>query len=272
LNAEASQQTSASGALGASVPGMADLDANGSWYDVPGQGYIWSPYDAQTQGASFDPYGYGHWVYYPRYGWVWVSGYGWGYAAFDCGEWNYFDSFGWGWAPGGGCSPWWGGGGWGYNLGNGPRGYRPPLRPIKPPIRPHPVGGRTLVASNVVPVDRRVGGTGSGLYSRPSGPVTIAGRTVEPLKPIAPRQQYDRPGGAVAGVHPANGYFPAPSNTYSGARPVASGAHSFTPAPSHASYSGGVSHSAPSGGGGGGGGGHVSSGGGGGGGGGGSHH
>jgi hypothetical protein len=267
LNAEASQQTSASGSLGGTVAGMADLDANGNWYDVPGQGYVWSPYDAQTQGASFDPYGYGHWVYYPRYGWVWVSGYGWGYAAFDCGEWNYFDSFGWGWAPGGGCSPWWGGGGWGYNLGNGPRGYRPPVRPIKPPIHPHPVGGRTLVASNVVPVDRRVAGSGSGIYGRPSGPVTIAGRTVEPLKPIAPRQQYDHPGGVVAGARPANGYFPAPSTTYSGVRPVASGGHPVASAPSHASYSGGASHSAPSGGGGGGGGGgHVSSGGGG------SHH
>ena len=274
LNSEASQQTAASNSFGNSVAGMADLDANGNWYSVPGQGYIWSPYDAQAQGVGWDPYGFGHWVYYPRFGFVWVSGYNWGYAAFDCGTWNYYDSFGWGWAPGGGCNPWWGGygGGWGYNIGSGPRGYQPPRRPIRPPLHPHPI--RTLQASNVVPVDRRVGnGTLSGQDGRARVPVTIAGHTVEPLMPVAPRQTYDRTSdrtsGVLAGAHPANGYFPAPSrpSTPSGARPVASSPRAASSFASHASSSSGASHAAPSGGGGGGG--HASGGGGGGGGG---HH
>jgi len=268
LNSEASQQTAASSSYGTSVAGMADLDANGNWYNVPGQGYIWSPYDAQAQGVGWDPYGFGHWVYYPRFGFVWVSGYGWGYAAFDCGQWNYFDSFGWGWAPGGGCSPWWGGygGGWGYNIGNGPRGYQPPRRPIKPPV--HGFSGRTLVASNVVPVDRRIGGgTLAGIDGRARVPVTIAGHTVEPLKPVAPRQTYDRPTGVLAGSRPANGYFPTPSHpaSGSGAHPVVSGSRPVPSYTSHASPYSGASHPVSSGGGGGGGS-HAS------GGGGGSHH
>jgi len=277
LNAEASQQTAASSAYGTSVAGMADLDANGSWYDVPGQGYLWSPYDAQAQGASWDPYGYGHWVYYPRRGWVWVSGYGWGYAAFNCGTWDFYDSFGWGWLPGGGCGGGYYGGDYGYNIGTYPRGYKPPRRPILPPTHPHPVGSRSLLASNVVPVDRRAAGGSQGILSRPNQPVTIAGHPLQPLKPVAPRQSYDRQPGAMAAARPANGYFPAPSHPASAAPPYrasSSGSHPVSAGPSNhvSSYSGGgASHSVPSGGGaGGGGGGHVSSGGGGGGGG--SHH
>lgn len=278
LNSESSEKTAASSVYGTSTVGMADLDANGSWYNVPGQGYLWSPYEAQGQGAGWDPYGFGHWVFYPRYGWVWVSGYGWGYAAFDCGNWNYFDSFGWGWAPGGGCSPWWGGGygGWGYNIGNYPNGYRPPRRPVLPPRQPKV--GRTLLASNVVPVDRRPAGGTLGIHGHPNQPVTIAGHTVEPLKPVAPRESYEHAGGTLAAGHPASGYFPAPS------RPAGSAPRPVSPGPSRTSTSVGSSHSYSSGGGasshvssggggnvGGGGGGHVSSGGGGGGGGG-SHH
>lgn len=284
LNAEASQQTAASSSYGTSIAGMSDLDANGNWYNVPGQGYLWSPYEAQTQGAGWDPYGYGHWVFYPGRGWVWVSGYSWGYAAFDCGSWNYFDSFGWGWAPGGGCNPWWGGyGGWGYNIGGYPHGYQPPRRPILPPRHPRPADGHTLVASNVVHVDRRVAGSSFGgvYYGRP---VTIAGHTVEPLKPVAPRGSYERPAGVVAYGRPGNGYSPQPSHPaasasgwrpgVSGARPAGAGAShpSYTAGASHSSSSGGSSHVSSGGGGGGGGGGHASGGGGGGGGGGGSHH
>ncbi len=36
-------------------PAWSDLDANGNWYNVPDQGYVWSPNEAATPG--FDPYG-----------------------------------------------------------------------------------------------------------------------------------------------------------------------------------------------------------------------
>lgn len=276
MNAESADRTAASSAFTDSQGlGMTDLDANGNWYNVPGQGYVWSPYDAQAVGASFDPYGFGHWVFYPRYGYVWVSGYDWGYAPFQCGLWNFYDDFGWGWAPGGGCNPWWGfgGGGWGYNIGRGPHGYLPPRRPFRGPANPHPLGGHELRAANVVAVDRRpASAVNMALYAHPSQPVTIAGHTVEPLRPVAPRQGYEHPGTAY-GYRPGSGYYPSPShpgyvpgNGYagqtSGSRPATSYSaptHSAPAAASHPSYSGG---------GGGGGGGHPSGGGGGGGGGG----
>ena len=120
LTAEAASQTGASANLGESQnPAWNDLDANGNWYDVPGQGYVWSPYEAAN--AGFDPYGNGNWMWTPGYGYFWVSGYPWGYMPYQCGAWNFYDGFGWGWAPGmGGCSPWWGGGFYGGpNLGRG---------------------------------------------------------------------------------------------------------------------------------------------------------
>jgi hypothetical protein len=278
LNSESADKTAASGSfVNGQGMGMNDLDSNGNWYDVPGQGFVWSPYDAQLQGAGWDPYGFGHWVYYPRYGYVWASGYGWGYAPYSCGLWNFYDNFGWGWAPGGGCSPWWGGGGyyggyggggW-YNIGRSPRGYQPPRRPQPGPIHPHPGGPHPVtpvhrVGLPTVPVDRRPTGGGSVPVTgrpRPSQPVTIAGHTVEPLRPVAPRTTYERANGFVGrgdqaqnpvygvqsgtGSHP--GYAPMPSRPISqpqpGYRPPSSG---YTPPPrpqpqqpSHPSYGGG---------------------------------
>ena len=146
LTAEASSQTGAADSISpdeSQNPAWNDLDANGNWYNVPGQGYVWSPYDASN--AGWDPYGYGSWMFTPGYGYIWDSGYSWGYLPYQCGAWNFYDGFGWGWAPGlGGCQPWWGCGYYGGpNIGHGPGGYRPIPRPMPPhgPIghRPIPV-------------------------------------------------------------------------------------------------------------------------------------
>jgi hypothetical protein len=202
--------------------------------------------------------------------------------------WNFYDNFGWGWAPGTGCNTWYGGyggygggfggfggGGWVYNIGRGPRGYLPPKRPPTLPGHPHPMGSRDVRTASVITVDRRPpGGVNMAGYARPTQPVQIAGHTVEPLRPVTPRQVYDRPAGVVA--RQPGGYYPAPSHPAAGSyvRPATggyqppaagnyhppastySGHPSSAPAPaSHPSYSGG-------GGGGGGGGGHPSGGGG----------
>ena len=101
LNAEAADQTGAANNFvnnNAPNPAWNDLDANGNWYNVPGQGYIWSPYEASD--AGWDPYGNGNWMWTPGYGYIFVSGYPWGYMPYQCGMWNYYDGFGWGWAPG----------------------------------------------------------------------------------------------------------------------------------------------------------------------------
>jgi hypothetical protein len=259
LTAEAATQTGAPSNLGQSQnPAWNDLDANGNWYNVPGQGYVWSPYGAA--GAGFDPFGYGNWMYTPGYGYLWISGYPWGYLPYQCGNWNFYNGFGWGWAPGmGGCMPWWGLGFYGGpNIGFAPNGYRPLPRPILPRGAPIPRKPIPMIA-----VNRHATLVTSGLPARDKNtPVTIAGSTVQPLRPLASRPVYDRT------AAPGNRSVQTPGGQARSPSSGSSSSHS-SGAPSHSSgSSGGGSHS--SGGGGGGGGGH--SGGGGGGGGGGGHH
>ncbi len=183
MTSEAAAQSPASANLGESQnPAWNDLDASGNWYDVPGQGYIWSPYEAAS--AAFDPYGFGNWMWTPGYGYLWVSGYPWGYMPFQCGAWNYYNNFGWGWAPGlTGCSPWWGLGFYGGpRFGALPPGYRVIPRPILPR---RPIGGRpiAMIAVNHSPVV-----SGSPLPARNRNtPVTIGGSTVVALRPLPSR-------------------------------------------------------------------------------------
>jgi uncharacterized protein DUF6600/FecR-like protein len=168
--------------------GWSDLDANGSWYDVPGQGQVWQPNVALDPG--FDPYGYGSWVWYPGSGYVWASGYTWGWTPYRCGNWSYWDDFGWGWQPGNGCgfgSGWGLGGGGGYviNIVRPPRGYHFRPIPVHGPGGVHPIRVGHPVAN---PVQIRT----------IRGPRTIAGRTVEPLRPV-------QGAAAIRGIRPLGG-------------------------------------------------------------------
>jgi hypothetical protein len=293
LSAEAAARTKATKSFANSNnPAWGDLDANGNWYAVPGQGYVWSPYEAGGAGAGWDPYGCGHWAYTPRFGYVWVSCSSWGYLPFQCGAWNFYNDFGWGWAPGmGSCEPWWGSGAYGYNVGLTPAGYRLPLRPgpHQPGRLPWGGGGKPGRPHPVISVDRRPPTRNAGLAAGDkSAPVVIAGHTVQPLRPLSPRPQYQRPasgfvdrpqtaqpgertqfaparmsGSAGGGGRAANPSTPGTNNGGRSSYPASPSANSRggqnTQAPSH-SYSGGggsASHSSS-----GSGGGSVSSGGG----------
>ncbi len=207
-------------------PAWNDLDANGSWYNVPGQGYVWSPYEAAN--AGWDPYGNGNWIASPGYGYIWASANPWGYLPYQCGMWNFYNGFGWGWAPGmgmgmgmgmggmgmggmgmgfGSCNPWWGQGRYGgANIGQGPVGYRPIIRPV---LR-GPVG---RIVNPIVPVSRTFNGGGGGFPARTrNSTVLIAGHTIEPLKPVPGANSYVRSASGFV-YHPAGG-------TYQGARPA----------------------------------------------------
>jgi hypothetical protein len=267
-SAAASRTEATSSFVNNSNPAWNDLDANGNWYNVPGQGYVWSPYDAA--GAGWDPYGNGYWMFTPRFGYMWVSGDSWGYMPFNCGMWNFYNDFGWGWNPGAGaCNPWWGAGLWGPNIGIYPFGYLPPRRPIRPPTRgPVRAGGR-VGPYPLIAVNKRPPSGASGMPARDRNvSVTIAGHVVMPVRTLSPRPVYDR-STATYGTHAAPVVSGArnPNGTLGGSapRPSGGGWHS---APSHASAPAPASHaaSAPSGGG------ASHAGGGGGGGGGGSHH
>ena len=53
LSAAAADQTPATEDLPDSKnPAWGDLDANGNWYDVPDQGYVWSPNEATNPGLG----------------------------------------------------------------------------------------------------------------------------------------------------------------------------------------------------------------------------
>ena len=162
---------------GAQGYGWSDLDANGTWYDVPGQGPVWQPTVA-VDDSSFDPYGNGAWIDYSGVGYIWASGYSWGWTPYRCGDWSYFSSFGWGWAPGSGC----GGRGWGFagggrpvNIAIAPINYRA-IRVPTPGHGPE----RPLIAV------RSPGMNPSAMQNRPGArvPRQIAGVTARPIVPV----------------------------------------------------------------------------------------
>lgn len=162
-----------------------DLNSNGNWYNVPGVGYVWSPYAASASG--WDPYGCGYWVMTPAYGYVWASCYPWGFMPYAGGAWGFYDGLGWGWSPGGG-GWWWNNGGWAPLVGDTAFRYSVPKRPHGGPISPgHGNPGGTSV-SRVVAVNR-FHSDGHAVTPQPrSGAVTIAGATVQPLKPVVVQQ------------------------------------------------------------------------------------
>lgn len=239
LTAQEAQRTQATvNVPDAANPAWSDLDANGNWYNVPGQGYVWSPYAASASG--WDPYGCGYWVMTPGYGYVWASCYPWGFMPYAGGAWGFYDGFGWGWSPGG-SGYWWNTGGWSPLVGNTAFRYNPPHRPHGGPISPgHGNPGGTSVP-RVVAVNR-FHSDGKTLTAQPrGGPVTIAGTTVQPLRPVAVQPvRGHAPGvgvaytpapthGARSGAVPANGFNQQMGNGNAGMRPV------YVPAPANGS-------------------------------------
>lgn len=246
-----------------SNPAWSDLDANGTWYDVPGQGYVWSPYEAAS--AAWDPYGSGNWVYTPQFGYIWVSCESWGYMPYTSGYWNYYDGFGWGWTPGYGY-PWWFTGGWGWNIGHRPHRYDPPHRPRHGPA--HPVDpirrGGSYQPNPVIAVNRAPSIPVASPVHVIGRPVTIAGSVVQPIRPLSPRAGYNHVGESStgrailgstgSGIGSKTGYNPwanAPGSPRAGAwtTPAAgtSGRQSTAPtaggtyrAPTASPYSGGT--------------------------------
>lgn len=201
LTAQASAETGVASNIApndSQNPAWSDLDANGNWYNVPGQGYVWSPYDAAN--AGWDPYGYGNWIYSPGYGYTWASGYGWGYLPYNCGAWNFYNGFGWGWAPGmGGCQPWWGTGSYGGPRFGGylPGGYRPPRRPGFPPHGPS--HGRPIP---MIAVNRHFNGGNGNFPARDrNGSVNIAGNTVQALHPLPSRPSFEQRSSTIFASH-----------------------------------------------------------------------
>jgi hypothetical protein len=75
--------------------GSEDLDAYGSWSNVPDYGPVWVP----SAAPGWAPYADGRWVWQPYYGWTWVSNEPWGWAPYHYGRWMYYGNS-WAWWPG----------------------------------------------------------------------------------------------------------------------------------------------------------------------------
>jgi hypothetical protein len=108
--------------------GRGDLSYYGNWYNLPGYGPLWQPYNA---GLGWSPFSYGYWSWYPGCGYTWVSGYPWGWLPYRFGAWTWVPGWGWGWMPG---SRW---GGWRPVplIVRAPNGFvapRPPALPNRP--------------------------------------------------------------------------------------------------------------------------------------------
>ena len=72
-----------------------ELSPYGMWVNYPPYGFVWIP----DSDPDFSPYASaGYWVYTDD-GWMWVSDYPWGWAAFHYGRWDYADPYGWFWVP-----------------------------------------------------------------------------------------------------------------------------------------------------------------------------
>lgn len=126
--------------------GFSDLNYYGSYFAVPGYGMVWQPYFLD---ASWNPYMDGGWVYYPGYGYMWVSAYPWGWMPYRYGSWAFAPGYGWVWQPGY-WNTW-------YAV---PRVVNPPARTVipQPPVRTRStvMVGRGLVVDRASGPPRRV--------------------------------------------------------------------------------------------------------------------
>jgi hypothetical protein len=145
--------------------GYEDLDANGTWANVPPYGMVWEP---RTVVADWAPYRFGHWVFIEPWGWTWVDDAPWGFAPFHYGRWAYVGT-GWGWIPGPPAvravyapalvSFHIGGGGWSLNIRSGAPVSWVPLGPGEvwvPGFRATPGYWNRINVNNTVIVNRTV--------------------------------------------------------------------------------------------------------------------
>lgn len=112
--------------------GWSDLNYFGNFTQYGTYGWLWRPFGV---GPSWDPFADGAWMFYPGYGYMWVSGYPWGWMPYRYGGWQFVPGFGWAWSPGTVWTSW-------YAvpvIHNAPSGY---VAPAPPPVTKGAHGGR----------------------------------------------------------------------------------------------------------------------------------
>ena len=79
-----------------------DLNAYGTWSDVPTYGRVWKP----NCDPEWAPFRTGRWSWYDSFGWTWISYEPWGWLPYHYGRWAFADGVGWCWVPGEAQEPW----------------------------------------------------------------------------------------------------------------------------------------------------------------------
>jgi hypothetical protein len=77
--------------------GWSDLQQYGTWSDVPGSGYGWTP---TTVTNGWTPFTMGQWCWYPGWGYTWIGAEPWGWLPYHFGGWDFIPGVGWVWFPG----------------------------------------------------------------------------------------------------------------------------------------------------------------------------
>jgi hypothetical protein len=77
--------------------GLADLSGYGSFINVAGYGRCWQPFGISV---GWMPFWNGRMIYFPGFGWTWVSFEPWGWLPFHTGNWFFLAGRGWCWRPG----------------------------------------------------------------------------------------------------------------------------------------------------------------------------
>lgn len=134
------RNTNNNGVYPSDVPysyGWSDLNYYGSYFYLPGYGMVWRPYSV---GYGWDPFAAGYWVWYPSFGYTWVSPYPWGWMPYRYGTWRFAGGYGWVWQPG-----YWNAWYPAPRVINPPSRYRPPAPPSRQPSNPR--GGIVAVGN-----------------------------------------------------------------------------------------------------------------------------
>ena len=76
--------------------GWNDLSQYGTWSNVQGVGYGWSP---NGIASGWAPYSTGQWCWYPGWGYTWIGAEPWGWLPYHYGGWNFIPGRGWVWFP-----------------------------------------------------------------------------------------------------------------------------------------------------------------------------
>lgn len=84
------------GQAAGSAYGWNDLLQYGTWSNVPGIGYGWSP---NLVASGWAPYSTGQWCWYPGWGYTWIGAEPWGWLPYHYGGWNFVPGKGWVWFP-----------------------------------------------------------------------------------------------------------------------------------------------------------------------------